>query len=148
MILFIEIDLKEVSLLGKKFSWPKPKVCPLCLQSHLWGHGFSGTFFDGFFNVLYMKRYICPACGSVIKCRPKSHFPRIQSAIDTIKSCLTGRIEKGRWPCAGIGVRGRHWFSALKRQTLAHLGLEWQGQWIDAFNRLLGLGVVPVSESF
>ena len=145
MILFVDVDLKEVNLLGEKFPWQKPAVCPRCLQSHVWGHGFTGTFFDGFFNALLMRRFRCPACGCVIKCRPKSHFKRIQTAIETIQSYLAGRIETGRWP--GSPERGRHWLRALKRQVLAHLGLAWRSRLLEAFDRLFGLGIVPVSRS-
>lgn len=145
MILFVDVDLKEVNLLGKNFNWQKPEVCPCCLQSHVWGHGFSGTFFDGFLQALLMRRFRCPACGCVMKCRPRSHFPRIQTAIDTIRSHLSGRIETGRWP--GSRDRGRYWLSALKRQTLAQLGLAWRNRLIEAFDQLCRAGVIPVSRS-
>lgn len=145
MILFVDVDLKEVSLLGKKFPWQKPTMCPCCLQSHVWGHGFSGTFFDGFLNALLMRRFRCPACGCVMKCRPRSHFTRIQTAIYTIRSYLAGRIESGRWP--GSPERGRHWLRALKRQCLARLGLLWRNRLLEAFERLCRLGIVPVSRS-
>ena len=145
MILFVDVDLKKVSLLGKKYNWQKPTICPCCLQSHVWGHGFSDTFFDGFINALLMKRFRCPACGCVIKCRPKSYFTRIQTAIATIRSHLAGRIETGRWPA--YPDRGRHWLSALKRQSLARLGLLWRNRLIEAFDTLCGLGIVPVSRT-
>lgn len=145
MILFVDVNLKEVNLLGKKFPWQKPAVCPRCIQSHVWGHGFSGTFFDGFLNALLMRRFRCPGCGCVIKCRPRSHFPRIQTAIDTIKSHLACRIETGRWP--GSRERGRHWLSALRRQALARLGLAWRNRLLEAFDRLHRAGVVPVSRT-
>ena len=146
MILFVDVDLKEVSLLEKKFPWPKPAVCPRCLRDQVWGHGFTGTFFEGFHNALLMRRFRCPACGCVMKCRPRSHFTRFQTAIDTIRTCLAGRIETGRW--RGSAARGRHWLSALKRQALARLGLAWRNRLLDAFDRLCGLGIVPVSRSF
>lgn len=145
MILFVDVDLKKVSRLGKKFSWQKPEICPCCLKSHVWGHGFSNTFFDGFFKALLMRRFRCPACGCVMKCRPKSHFARIQTAIETIRSYLAGRIESGLWP--GSPERGRHWLSALKRQVLARLGLSWRNRLIEAFDLLCRLGVVPISRS-
>lgn len=145
MILFVDVDLKEVNLLGRKFHWQKPETCPRCLQSHVWGHGFSGTIFDGFLNALLMRRFRCPACGCVIKCRPRSHFTRIQTAIETIRSYLAGRIETGRWP--GSPERGRHWLRALKRQVVAHLGLTWRRRLLEAFDLLFSAGVVPVSRS-
>jgi hypothetical protein len=146
MILFVDVDLKEVNLLGKKYSWEKPAACPRCLQRHVWGHGFAGTFFDGFINALLMKRYLCPACGCVMKCRPKTHFARIQTAIRAIRSYLAGRIETGRWP--GSPERGRHWLKALKRQVLAHLGLTWRDRLLEAFDLLWKSGIVPVCRSF
>lgn len=145
MILFIDVDLKEVNLLGRKFPWQKPEMCPRCLQSHVWGHGFTDTFFDGFLNALLMRRFRCPACGCVMKCRPKSHFTRIQTAIKTIRSYLAGRIGTGRWP--GSPSRGRYWLRALKRKILAHLGLTWRRRLLEAFDLLVGAGVVPVSRS-
>ncbi len=145
MILFVDVDLKKLMLLGKKYPWQKPAICPRCLQSHVWGHGFTGTFFDGYLNALLMRRFRCPACGCVMTCRPKSHFTRIQTAIDTIRSCLAGRIETGRWPRSPD--KGRHWLRALKRQTLARLGLLWRNRLLEAFDRLWGLGIVPVSRS-
>ena len=145
MILFVDVDLKEVSLLGKKYPWRKPQMCPCCLQSHVWGHGFCGTFFEGFFNAVLLRRFRCPACGCVMKCRPRSHFTRIQTAIETVRSYLAGRIETGRWP--GNPERGRYWLRALKRQVLAHMGLGWRNRLLEAFDRLCGLGIVPVSRS-
>lgn len=145
MILFVDVDLKKVCLLGQKFPWQKPEMCPRCLQSRVWGHGFSDTFFTGFVHALLMRRFRCPACGCVMKCRPRSHFTRIQTAIQTIRSYLAGRIETGRWPARP--ERGRHWLSALKRQVLAHLGLTWRNRLLEAFDRLCGLGIVPVSRS-
>ena len=145
MILFIDVDLKEVNLVEKKFIWPKPEVCPCCLQSHVWGHGFSDTFFEGFLDALPMKRFRCPACGCVLKYRPRSHFTRIQTAIDTIRSYLAGRIRTRRWP--GSPERGRHWLRALKRQTLARLGLLWRNRLMEAFDLFCGRGIIPVSRS-
>ena len=146
MILFVDVNLKEVNRLGKRYSWKKPAVCPRCLQSHVWGHGYTGTFFDGFFNALLMKRFRCPACGCVIKCRPKSHFTRIQTAIGAIRSYLVARVETGRWP--GSAQRGRYWLGSLKRQVLAHLGLTWRNRLLEAFDLLWASGIVPVSRSF
>jgi hypothetical protein len=146
MILFVAVDLKQVSALGRNFPWKKPVLCPCCEQSHLWGHGFSDTYFQGYPAALPMKRFLCPACGGVIKCRPKGYFSRFQTAIDTIKSHLIKRINTGRWQCNSS--RGRYWLAALKRKTLAHLGLDWLKCLPQAFDRLCKLRIVPVSMSF
>jgi hypothetical protein len=146
MILFVAVDLKQVSVLGRKFFWQKPPICPCCKQSHLWGHGFADTYFDGYPAALPMRRYRCPACGCVIKCRPQGYFARFQTAAASIRSHLARKIATGRWPCRAS--RGRHWLAALRRKALAHLGLDWLRRLVPAFDRLLHLGIVPVSRSF
>jgi hypothetical protein len=148
MILFVAVDLKQVNALGRKFIWPKPDLCPCCRQSHLWGHGFCDTYFEGFATALPMRRFFCPACRCVIKCRPKGYFPRFQTAIGAIKSNLVVRLDTGRWPVSSSGSRGRHWLAALKAKTLAYLGLDWLKRLAEAFDRLWRLNIVPVSASF
>jgi len=148
MILFVDVDLKKLFLLGRNFSWKKPAICPHCRQSHLWGHGFCDTLFEGYPAALPLRRFLCPLCGCVIKCRPKGYFSRFQSCIDTIKSRLTQRIATGRWPSAGHGARGRHWLCALKRKVLVYLGLQWRRCLIAGFDRLWQLAIVPVSAAF
>jgi hypothetical protein len=148
MILFVAIDLKQLFALGRNFPWKKPPLCPSCRQSHLWGHGFSDTIFEGYPAALPMRRFLCPLCGCVIKCRPKGYFSRFQTAIATIKSQITQRIGTGRWASPGHGARGRHWLAALKRKVLVYLGLEWRPCLIAGFDRLWQLAIVPVSVSF
>jgi hypothetical protein len=148
MILFVAVDLKQVWCLGRKFRWEKPKICPRCKQTHLWGHGFSDTFFDGYPAALPMRRFLCPLCRCVIKCRPQNFFSRFQTAIEAIKLQLASRIATGRWPKAANRGRGRHWMAALKRKALVYLGLDWLKHLAEAFDRLLELGIVPVSVSF
>jgi len=147
MILSVAIDLKQLFLLGRSFPWKKPAICPRCRQSHLWGHGFCDTIFEGYPAALPMKRFKCPLCGCVIKCRPKGYFGRFQSAIAAIKFRLTHRVATGRWPSPAHGARGRHWLFALKRKVLVYLGLQWRQRLIAGFERLLQLNIVPVSMS-
>jgi hypothetical protein len=78
-----------------------------------------------------------------MKCRPKTHFTRIQTGIQTIRSSLAGKIEAGWWPA--MRERGRHWLSALKRQVLVHLDLTWRSRLLKAFDRLYRSGIVSVS---
>jgi hypothetical protein len=148
MILFVAVDLKQLFSLGRNFPWKKPSICPCCHQSHLWGHGFSDTIFDGYPAALPMRRFMCPLCGCVIKCRPKGYFSRFQTAIDTIKSHLRQRIGAGRWSSPDRGALGRHWLAALKRKVLVYLGLQWKERLIAGFDRLCQLKIIPVSMSF
>lgn len=95
-----------------------------------------------------MRRFICPACRCVIKCRPKGYFARFQTAIGTIKSHLVVRLDTGRWPPMCLTARGRYWLAALKAKTLVYLGLGWMNRLAEAFDRLRRLKIVPVSVSF
>lgn len=95
-----------------------------------------------------MRRFLCPLCRCVIKCRPQNFFSRFQTAIEAIKLQLASRIATGRWPKAANRGRGRHWMAALKRKALVYLGLDWLKHLAEAFDRLLELGIVPVSVSF
>jgi hypothetical protein len=147
MILFVAVNLKRLSVLGRKYRWHRPALCPGCRQSHLWGHGYVDGYFQGFAHALALRRYVCPSCGCVIKLRPKGYFTRFQTAIGTIRAALGQRADTGRWP-AGSADRGRHWMAALKRQVLVHLGLHWLQRPAAAFDRLCRMGVVPVSRSF
>jgi hypothetical protein len=147
MILFVAVNLKRLSVLGRKYRWRRPALCPGCRQSHLWGHGYVDGYFQGFAHALALRRYVCPGCGCVIKLRPKGYFARFQTAIGTIRAALGQRVATGRWP-AGCAARGRHWLAALKRQALVHLGQHWLQQLAAAFDRLRRMGVVPVSRSF
>jgi len=144
MILSVDVDLKKLFLLGRNFPWKKPAICPCCRQSHLWGHGFSATLFEGYPAALPMRRFLCPLCGCVIKCRPRGYFRRFQSTIAAIKSRLARRIEIGRWPSPDHGARGRHWLCSLKRKVLVYLGLQWRKCLIAGFDRLWQLAIVPV----
>jgi hypothetical protein len=148
MILSVAIDLKKLFSLGRNFPWKKPAICPCCRQSHLWGHGFSDTIFEGYPAALPLRRFKCPLCGCVIKCRPKGYFSRFQTAIDTIRSRLQQRIATGRWPSPGHGAPGRHWLAALRRKVLVYLGLQWKEHLVAGFDRLCQFDIVPVSASF
>jgi hypothetical protein len=81
----------------------------------------------------------------VIKLKPKGYFKRFQATIERIRFHIAGRLKTGKWPGDYSRGRCRHWLRALKRQTMAHLGIEWMNQLSRAFDRLVEMGKVPVS---
>jgi hypothetical protein len=80
----------------------------------------------------------------VIRLRPKGYFPRIQTAAATIRSVLAVRIKTGVWPAGAVTNRCRHWLAALKRKAVVVLGIGWAKHLMAAFDRLVGMGQVPV----
>ena len=128
MILHIDLDLKHVDRLGRNYPWPRPKHCR-CGSSRLWGHGFVWMFFDGFSMALEIRRYRCPLCGCVIRLRPEGYFKRHHTDTSTIRRTMVQRIGTGHWPADWAANRGRHWLLALKRNTIAVLGMLDRGLW-------------------
>jgi hypothetical protein len=145
MILSVEANLKEIEQKGRDYPWIKPKICVCCKGCRLWGHGFVESCFDGYVHTLLLRRYRCPVCGCVIKLKPKGYFKRFQATIESIYFHIASRLRTGKWLEGCSSARCRHWFRALKRQTIAHLGIEWMKQLPEAFDRLLEMGKIPVS---
>ena len=144
MILPVEVNLKEIEEKGRDYQWIKPQLCLQCRGSHLWGHGFVESWFDGYAGALLLRRYRCPVCGCVIKLKPRGYFKRFQATIEMIYFQIAGRLKSGKWPGDCGTERCRHWLRALKRQTMGHLGIEWMNQLPQAFDRLIERGKVPV----
>lgn len=147
MILFILADVKEIERKGRDYPWSKPVKCPKCGDYNVWGHGFVERFFDNFNHPLLLKRYRCSSCGCVTCYRPIVFFKRFQLTIQEIKSCITSRLQLGRWNPNLSKSRQRHWLKALKRRTIAFLGNTWDRSLIEAFDALYRMGHIPVSRS-
>lgn len=147
MILFIPIILKELSIKGRGFPWPRMERCPRCGADTLWGHGYVMALFDGFDRPLLLKRYRCPNCRCVMRVRPLGYLARFQSPIVVIRKSMATKEEKGRWLSGLSRTRQGHWWRALKRRMAAFLGNTFQGTMVDGFNCLQALGQAPVCRS-
>ena len=147
MILQVTANLKEIEEKGRNYQWDRPRVCLRCRGNHLWGHGYVESWFDGCVRALLLRRYRCPECGCVIKLKPRGFFRRFQAKKETIRFDIITRLKTGKWPPGCSSARCRHWLRALKRQTMAHLGIEWMGHLSKAFDRLTEMGKVPVSRA-
>jgi len=147
MIIFVKVKLKEIFTKGKKYPWPRPELCLRCKASHLWGHGYVISYFDGFDQPFYLKRYRCPVCGCIIKLKPAGYLKRFQASVDTIRSSIHCRLKKGCWLSGFSRSRQNHWFKALQRKIKAYLGNQWDGQVLPAFDLLIAQGRNPVSRA-
>ncbi len=106
MILFTKITLKTLSTEGKNHKWP-PCRCEKC-DRNMWGHGFVHRYFEGFTQI-FMKRYRCPECKTVVTIRPEGFRHYVRGPIKTIYHSLRTRIASGSWPPETPRQRGGHW---------------------------------------
>lgn len=106
MILFCKITLQTLSTEGKGYKWPSCE-CKKC-HRNMWGHGFVTRYFSGLSQV-FIKRYRCPECRTVVVTRPEGFRPWIRSSIKTIYQSLRSRITSGYWPTEVTRQRGGHW---------------------------------------
>lgn len=109
MILSIKITIEELSKKGKTHKWEKHQ-CDKC-QRNMWGHGFIMRYFAEAYEGIYLKRYRCPDCSTVVTTRPETYWKGIRSAIQTIYKVLKSKFA-GFWPPGFPRQRGLHW---LKR---------------------------------
>lgn len=147
MILNVKADIKEIFKLGKKYKWQKPIKCKQCNEPRLWGHGFVLSFFDGFEQGLYLKRYRCPYCHAVFKLKPQGYFKRFQAEIRTIFSSILCRVCKNKYLSQLSWSRQHFWFTALKRNINAYLSNSWSKGIAAGFRELFKMGKIPVTSS-
>ncbi|MEJ2731635.1 MAG: hypothetical protein P8185_24525 [Deltaproteobacteria bacterium] len=145
MIIFVAVNFKKLLRQKRKYPWPRPDLCPCCRAAKLWGHGFVFAYFDPLPQGVLIRRYRCAQCHCVIRLRPAGYFPRFQAAIKTIYKSLSHWVINGGYLSGICRNRQRHWHKALVRNTAAYLGNRWKSRLLQAFERLLGMGKVPVS---
>lgn len=147
MIIKCDVSIKEILEKGKDFSWIKPAVCPCCGDVVLWGHGFVLCYFSCISVGIYLKRYQCTGCKSIIKLKPSGFFKKFRTSVKVIKKSLINRIKKKKIINSIFRSRQDYWLRNLKKNVRAVLGEEWKHRLIKGFDKLIAEGFVPVSRS-
>jgi hypothetical protein len=147
MIIECNVSIKEILEQGKKFKWVKPDICPCCKDSVLWGHGVVLCFFAHFISGIYLKRYRCNSCSSVIKLKPLGFFKRFQTPINTIRKSIRERLTKKQILYNSPRANQDYWLRNLKKNVRVILGEKWKHRLLDGFDKLLLEGQIPVSIS-
>jgi len=147
MIIKVKADIKKIFKLGKKYKWQKPARCHHCDEPTLWGHGFVLSFFDGFDQGIYLKRYRCPYCHTIFKLKPYGYFKKFQADIRQIFSSIRSQIYAGRYLPGLSWSRQHFWFTALKRNIAAYLSNRWSKGLIAGFIELIRINKIPVTRS-
>jgi len=143
----ISVSIKELIHLGRDFPWPRPERCPRCGHCRLWGHGFVPAYFEGDYKPVLLRRYRCPVCRLILRLKPSGYFQRFQTSIESIRQSLSHRFYRHLWPPGSSRQRQGHWFRSLFRQAKIYLGLSGFEDILEAFDRLMALGITPVSRS-
>jgi hypothetical protein len=107
MILISKITPQILSKEGKGHKWP-PCTCKNC-NRRMWGHGFVARYFSCICQQIFLKRYRCPGCGSVLTTRPEGFWAFIRSSIVQIYRSLHVKLATGQWPPETPRQRGGHW---------------------------------------
>ena len=147
MILSVSDSIKKIVEWGRDFPWSRPDTCPRCRGNRVWGHGFTGAFFDGCIEQVVLRRWRCPDCRCVMRARPDGYFDRFQAPIEKIRSSIAFRFATGRWPPGTSRSRQGHWLRSLSRNVKAHLKDQWVTGLIAGFDRLIEKKIIPVCRS-
>ncbi len=119
MVIGVTLRLEDLFRQGKDFKWERPQACPKC-EGKLWGHGFVSRYFQGFPGVLWIQRYRCVGCKTVLVFRPLGFWPRLQSSIEAVFEILLARLRARRWPRGVPRQRGGHWLTGFLRCLRHH----------------------------
>lgn len=117
MILYVEVKVKELSELGKRYPWKRPEQCPECESRRLWGHGYAERYFEGYKEALWVKKYRCADCKAVHTLRPASYYRRFQVQWLTILLSLYCKIEFKRWLKCFSRQRQQYWWKGFLKQA-------------------------------
>ena len=79
MVLSVAVCFQTLIQKGKKYLWQKPQRCPKCGHSDcLWGHGYVLRYFEQLCEGIYMKRWRCRLCRTVLTTRPTGFWKRVR----------------------------------------------------------------------
>jgi len=114
LVIHFSINVKDLLKYGKGYPWPKVRSCPQCKGKRLWGHGYVTRYFDGFRDLLWIKRFRCPDCNAVHTCRPLGFLKGIRSAVDIVCSCLLRKITGNQWFKDVVRQNQQYWYRCLR----------------------------------
>jgi len=141
MIIYFPVAIKQLSILGKNYPFPRPAVCPCCKSNRLWSHGYVLRYLF-YTQDVYLKRYRCVDCHSVHILKPKGILPYHQLFCLEIFRHLCLYVLNGCYDTANCSrQRQRHWFKSLHRNIRLYIGFS--VDLLTGFERLLTMGLNP-----
>lgn len=80
-----------------------------------------------------------------MRARPSGYFERVQASVETVRSSIAFRLERGRWPAGASRSRQGHWLRSLSRSVCARFGQRWSKRLLEGFDQLMLKGEALVS---
>jgi hypothetical protein len=71
-------------------------------------------YFDGFAELLWLKRFRCPDCNAVHTCRPVGFLKALRYSAEVVCSCLVKKIKESRWAEGVTRQNQQYWYRGLK----------------------------------
>ena len=146
MVLFCDVDIKDLVRLNRKYPWERPPYCPGC-RGGLWWHGFVPAYFSFSPAAVLLRRLRCPQCGAVHRLRPQTHWRRFQTPIQTIREAIAHRVRTHRWRADLSRAGQRQWWRRLRRLVTMMLGISFPDSLLGGFDALRSQGFIPVSRT-
>lgn len=109
VVLPMSASMAKIISLGKLFPWPRPRRCPRCGGTRVWGHGYVLRYFDDYAGAVWMKRWRCPECGAVHTCRPSAYWRRFIAPVKSIIASLSAKLSLHHWPAGPSRQRQQYW---------------------------------------
>lgn len=117
LILYLSVDFKLLRTMQKEYRWPRPRRCPRCGGTRLWGHGYVDRFFEWEVEALAMKRWRCPDCGAVHTMRAATHWRGFWAPWPLIMSSLLAKASGVAWLASISRQRQQYWWRGYRLQS-------------------------------
>ncbi len=147
MIILVNVDIKELIDKERFYPWKKLSCCPKC-EGKVWGHGFVQRWLDVSDSPLFLKRFFCTCCGSIMCLRPNTHFKGFYYSIKQIYSSLKKRLlANSDLPNIYNSIQ-YIWMRAFKQRIIrANLSTPFSTVQLSLFEVLVKKDIIPISRS-
>lgn len=140
LILYLSVDLEELSSLGKAFRWSRPRRCFGCSSTRVWGHGYVLRYFDELVEGVWLKRWRCDDCRCVYTMRPHEYWRRFRARYTAIVESIQAKASGKPFLPTVVRQRQQYWWRGfIRQQHIEGIG--------TSLERLLGEGIVAATHS-
>jgi hypothetical protein len=119
LVIYLRIDFKLLERQGKAYRWSRPRACPACLSRRIVGHGYVQRYFASESGLLWMKRYRCLDCKTVLTTRPIGYWRAFLAPVEAIVESLKAKLRENHWIGGWSRQRQQYWWRGFRQRLLA-----------------------------